>query len=185
MIDRLRVYASFAEFEQAELARVTGASGVSCLATLIDASYSPAPQSPPASRAHMTACPAKPHVEEAPEKKRGVFPRVYASFAELERVEHRCLMTAIVATYTPLLEVSLRGTRTTGACPQSTAIVIASRAPQALSTSRRARPKVPCTRLSPARLRAEGVLEIGRVPDTGILYVQTQVKFYLLHETWA
>lgn len=129
----------------------------------------------------MTACPAKPRADEITGRKRGSFPRVYASFAEFERVEHSCLMTTAATTHAPLPDVPLRCTRPTAACGQSTALVVENRTP---SKGKRVRSKIHCPRLTPARLRAEGVLEIGSVPDTSILYVQTQVKFYLLHETW-
>jgi len=45
----------------------------------------------------------------------------------------------------------------------------------------RAAPLVP--RVSPASLRAEGVLEVGCAPGTSILFVRTRVKLHLLHTT--
>jgi hypothetical protein len=45
----------------------------------------------------------------------------------------------------------------------------------------RAAPLVP--RVSPASLRAEGVLEVGCAPGTSILFVRTRVKIHLLHTT--
>ena len=38
--------------------------------------------------------------------------------------------------------------------------------------------------VTPTALRAEGILEIGRVPGTSVLFVQTRVKLHLLHSTW-
>jgi hypothetical protein len=38
--------------------------------------------------------------------------------------------------------------------------------------------------VTPAALRAEGVLEIGCAIGTSVLYVRTRVKLYLLHATW-
>jgi hypothetical protein len=162
----LRVYASFAEFERAELARAAPASepGGSCLTTLAVANLPLASQVVPTMRARMTACPAKLQAEAAPERERAAFPRVYASFAEFERNDRDCLVT--LADTSPVLGPS-------DARP-TTALVL----------SRPERPKTPRTRFSPAGLRAEGVLEIGRVTGTGMLYVRTRVKLYLMHETW-
>lgn len=39
----------------------------------------------------------------------------------------------------------------------------------------------PATQVSPASLRAEGVVEIGRALDTSVLFVLTKGKLYILH----
>ena len=41
------------------------------------------------------------------------------------------------------------------------------------------------TEVTPASLRAEGVLEVGRAAGMSVLYVLTRVKLHLLHLTWV
>lgn len=36
-------------------------------------------------------------------------------------------------------------------------------------------------RVTPGRLRAEGVFEVGRVPDTSVIFVSTEDRLMLLH----
>ena len=124
----------------------------------------------------MTTCPAK--QQAAPERARAAFPRVYASFAEFEHVDRDYLTTLAAASHVPAPSGS-------GAC--LTALVVTRHAPLAqvvLTEPKRVRSATPRTRLTPAGLRAEGVLEIGRVTGTCMLYVRTRVKLYLMHETW-
>lgn len=41
--------------------------------------------------------------------------------------------------------------------------------------------RTPITRITPARLRAEGVFEVGRVPDTSVIFVSTEERVVLFH----
>lgn len=36
-------------------------------------------------------------------------------------------------------------------------------------------------RVTPASLRAEGVFDVGRIPDTSIIFVMTEERLILLH----
>ena len=169
-IEHLRVYASFDEFERAELARATSAPVLardSCLTTLVDERVALAPQ---ARSAWMTACPA---TKTAPERTRVAFPRIYASFAEFEYDDRDCLKTLAGAPPVPSARLT---TTVVASCESSSQVV--------LTKPERVRLKTPRARLVPAQLRAEGVLEIGRVTDTGMLYVHTRARLYLIHETW-
>jgi hypothetical protein len=39
----------------------------------------------------------------------------------------------------------------------------------------------PATRVSPTSLRAEGIIELGRVAQTSVLFVRTRKRLYLFH----
>jgi hypothetical protein len=125
----------------------------------------------------MTACPAKLHAEAAPERTRAAFPRVYASFMEFERDDRDCLVTLADGPLVPVPSGAQLTTALVLSRHESSARVVSAKPKREL-------PKTPRTRLSPAGLRAEGVLETGRPPGTGMLYVRTRVKLYLMHETW-
>lgn len=87
-------------------------------------------------------------------------PRIYSSFAEFERDELRRLgLTAWPA-----------------ATPPSTPAALVHVQPTALSFV--------VGRMTPASLRAEGVLEIGCATGTSVLFVRTRIKLHLLHTTW-
>jgi hypothetical protein len=180
--DLLRVYASFAEFKRAERDRLgleaPPEPNSSCLTTLAGANLALASQAvPPAKRTRLTtACVAKPLVECAPAIVHAASAslRIYASFSEFERSERVCLMVPADAVPAPAPSDTCL-----------TALVVANHAPSSQVTPpKRVRPKIPRTRLTPAALRAEGVLEIGRVTGTSMLYVRTRVKLYLMHQTW-
>lgn len=83
--------------------------------------------------------------------------RIYTSFTEFERKELRRL--GLTAWPAPTI-----------APPPAMSVVPAS--------SR------PITRVTPASLRAEGILEIGCAKGTSVLFVRTRVKLHLLHSTW-
>lgn len=178
--DLLRVYASFTEFERDERDRLGRAAlpepSSSCLTTRADAAPASVSQVAPAKRSRLTtACPAKLSTEGSSEIALSTFPRIYASFAEFERDERDCLTTLAAASPVPEPNDASR-----------VALIVTNHpSPQiVLPKPKRVRPKTPRTRLTPAGLRAEGVLEIGRVAGTGMLYVRTRVKLYLMHETW-
>lgn len=41
--------------------------------------------------------------------------------------------------------------------------------------------RAPIHRVTPAHLRAEGVFDVGRVPDSSIIFVSTEERLVLLH----
>jgi hypothetical protein len=91
-------------------------------------------------------------------------PRIYPSFAEFEREERRRLgLDSIPA---PIIDK-----------PVTEDLHPVRRSATAPAASR------PVTRVTPASLRAEGVLEIGRATGTSVLFVRTCVKLHLLHST--
>jgi hypothetical protein len=83
-------------------------------------------------------------------------PRIYASFDAFEHDERRRL---------GLPEI-----------PAELAVV---HVPKTLAKRRAA--FQPASRVTPASLREEGVLEIGCAPGTSVLFVQTKKKLHLLH----
>jgi len=99
--------------------------------------------------------------------------RIYTSFAAFDRDERMRLGLEPLAETLP--EPSCAGLTTTDSGePKGMQSAIA---PAKIS------PTAP-TKISPTALRAEGVLEIGRVSGTGILFVRTHVKLYLMHTAW-
>ena len=86
--------------------------------------------------------------------------RVYTSFAEFEREERHRLGLADQD------------------CSHAPAVDLVKNAPVAR--------RVTCivTRVTPASLRAEGILEIGCATATSVLFVRTKVKLHLLHSTY-
>lgn len=80
-------------------------------------------------------------------------PRVYTSFVDFERDERRRL----------------------GLPEEAVAALAPAPVPPCRSTAR--------TAVTPASLRAEGVLEIGCAPGTSVLFVRTRVKLHLIHST--
>ena len=97
-------------------------------------------------------------------------PRIYTSFAEFERDELRRLgLDAWPARPVPPAPP---------APPASTALVPVPATPAKRATPVRSQP------VTPASLRAEGILEMGCAPGTSVLFVRTIVKLHLLHATW-
>lgn len=99
-------------------------------------------------------------------------PRIYTSFAEFESDELRRLgLTAwpapTVAETAPV------------PAPPTLVPVLPILTPAVSVVPAPAR-----TTVTPAALRAEGILEIGRVQGTSVLFVQTRAKLHLLHSTW-
>ena len=89
-------------------------------------------------------------------------PRIYTSFAEFERDELRRLGL------------------TTWPAPSSPPALVPV---PAIPPARRVMP-VPSPPVTPASLRAEGILEMGCAQGTSVLFVRTLVKLHLLHATW-
>lgn len=92
-------------------------------------------------------------------------PRVYTSFAEFERAERRRMgveESDVVAMVAPMDNAPLLA-------PIAKAPVVASKPTR--------------SGVTPASLRAEGVLEIGCATGTSVLFVRTKVKIHLLHTT--
>jgi len=110
-------------------------------------------------------------------------PRIYTSFAEFERDELRRLgLTAwpapVVAESTPAPPALAEPV---SAPPVLVPVMLALPAlPPAVSIV----PAPSRSTVTPTALRAEGILEIGRVPGTSVLFVQTRAKLHLLHSTW-
>lgn len=103
-------------------------------------------------------------------------PRIYTSFADFEREEWQRL--GLVAWPAPALESANH--------PAATVLDAAATAPLLLSAPRTTvRPVLrPITRVTPASLRAEGIVEMGCTPGTSVLFVRTRVKLHLVHATW-
>ncbi len=96
-------------------------------------------------------------------------PRIYASFAEFERDERARL--GLDPLPDPGVQIALA--EKPAASPD--------RAPR----SKRARERmIGHSSVTPAALRAEGVLEVGCAIGTSVLYVRTRAKLHLLHVTW-
>jgi hypothetical protein len=100
-------------------------------------------------------------------------PRIYTSFADFERDELRRLESIPV----PVAEDNAPATEDDKVTEDDVPVAedlrpVLSTAPAARRTS---------TRVTPASLRAEGILEIGRATGTSALFVRTRVKLHLLH----
>lgn len=190
-----RIYGSFAAFEHEEhdrRARVTARAPEPAMA--------PEPQAPEARPV------PDPEVEPDPR------PRIYTSFAEFERAE--CARSGFVTEPAPQITCIASSSSAPHeivprviAPPQVAAVPaivkqaivdpravtqepVASTAEHAIvpvaSTSPiKRRSMVAHAQITPASLRAEGVLEVGRAPGTSILYVRTRVKLHILHATWV
>lgn len=107
-------------------------------------------------------------------------PRIYSSFAEFERDERERLGL-------PPLPAMLPG-QALGPDPgPDPGVQIACLGTQldasavATSTNPRRSRAIARPNVTPAALRAEGVLEVGRAAGTSVLYVRTCVKLHLLH----
>lgn len=130
-----------------------------------------------------------------------ILPRIYTSFAEFEReerarlglpplpepvVESAALPEAVASEPLPVERVALSEPGASAAH----ALAIASAPPalvlqeEAPPPKRRGRSTTAHTSITPASLRAEGVLEIGCAPGTSVLYVRTRAKLHLFHVTW-
>jgi hypothetical protein len=171
----LRVYASFAEFERDECDRAgreePAVPSSSCPTTPADANLAVTSQAVLTARApSTTACPAK--LSSGYETARSASLRVYASFAEFEHDERCCLPEPSNVVMNHAL--SPRALSVTNPAPPPRV---------ALSKPKRVQSKDPLG-LTPAAIRAEGVLEIGRVAGTSVLYVRTRVRLCLMHQTW-
>ena len=95
-------------------------------------------------------------------------PRIYTSFTEFEREELRRL---------GLTAWPVRALASPPAAPTAVPVL-----PPAVSIA--TVPSRTITRVTPESLRAEGILEIGCVQGTSVLFVHTRVKLHLLHSTW-
>ena len=95
-------------------------------------------------------------------------PRIYTSFAEFERDELRRL--GLTAWPAPVVAEPV----------VAESVVAEPVVPAAVSLV----PAPARTTVTPAALRAEGIIEIGRVQGTSVLFVQTRAKLHLLHSTW-
>lgn len=105
-------------------------------------------------------------------------PRIYTSFAAFERDELRRLgLTAWPAPVVAEPDVAEPVVPPPTLVPVEHALPVL---PAAVSLV----PAPARTTVTPAALRAEGILEIGRVQGTSVLFVQTRVKLHLLHSTW-
>jgi len=94
-------------------------------------------------------------------------PRIYSSFADFERDERQRRGLPELAPTPPAVIVLT---------PSPSPIVVRVRPSPAL--------KVVVEHVDPAKLRAEGVLEIGGAPGTSVLFVRTRKALHLLHTTW-
>jgi hypothetical protein len=99
-------------------------------------------------------------------------PRVYTSFADFEREElQRLGLTAWPASPAPI---------TPPASTDDPPAKLMLRLPRTT-----VRPVLrPAPRVTPASLRAEGILEMGCATGTSLLFVRTRVKLHLIHATW-
>jgi hypothetical protein len=112
-------------------------------------------------------------------------PRIYTSFAEFERDELRRLgltpanppaePSPTPAEPTPL--------QTAPSIPPPVLVPMMTALP-ALPPAVSIVPAPSRSVISPSSLRAEGILEIGCVQGTSVLFVRTRVKLHLLHTTW-
>lgn len=106
-------------------------------------------------------------------------PRIYTSFAEFEREERARLGLPSLLESTPEPDVQLA---CVAAQPSAAHAIVAKT--QAPTKRVQVRAHVAHTQITPAALRAEGVLEVGRAIGTSVLYVRTREKLHLLHTTW-
>lgn len=122
-------------------------------------------------------------------------PRIYTSFAEFERDELRRLgLTAWptpVAAASVVVEPPVAGQRAAEPVvgpvvpvPVLPVLVPVLPALPVLPPAVSLVPAPARTTVTPTTLRAEGILEIGRVQGTSVLFVQTRAKLHLFHSTW-
>ena len=174
-----RIYTSFAEFEREELQRLgldAWLVRTSAPPPAIEESPAVLPASvlPPTTIAASPVLPAVSVVAVVPIEPPAPIaaPLPVRAVPVPSRPIHRVTPTSTIAA--PL---TVRPTSTIAAPPTVRPDPAPSRPDPA--------PSRPITRVTPASLRAEGILEIGCATGTSALYVRTRVKLHLLHSTWV
>lgn len=111
-------------------------------------------------------------------------PRIYTSFAEFERDELRRLGLPAEPLHNAEPPAPPRADPPAAVVaaepPPALVPVLLPVLPPAVSLV----PAPSRSTITPSALCAEGILEIGCVQETSVLYVRTRVKLHLLHTTW-